>query len=144
MKSEDCRRYFEDPEANTAHLAVCAECRAVAEQLRAHVNNRKLRIETLPLAPWEGASFRSWPLVAGGGLAVIAIAAAFFAAAGASPLIVFEALRNSIPTAEVVQSFLQLGSGIVRNAPFAILLAFVVVNAILFVLLRRSPKGIDV
>lgn len=144
MKSEDCRRYHEDPEANAAHLATCAECRAVDEQLRAPVNNRKLRIETLPLAPWEGASFRSWPLVAGGALAVIAIAAAFFAAAGASPLLVLEALRNAVPSGQIVQSFVQLGSGIVRHAPVAILLAFLVVNAILFALLRRAPKGIDV
>ncbi|HUP45398.1 MAG TPA: hypothetical protein VM779_07780 [Thermoanaerobaculia bacterium] len=145
MNSDACRRYLEDPEAFGAHLAECAECRAVQEQLQAKVQNHALRIESLPLAPWEGAGHRSWALVLGGVLFVVAVTAALFAAAGTSPLpAISAALRQVIPARDVVVSFLDLGSGIVKAAPITIVVLFIAVNAALIALLRRAPKGIDV
>jgi hypothetical protein len=145
MTSDACRRYFEDPEANAGHLAECAECRSIDEQLLAKVNSKKLRVETLPLAPWEGAGYRSWPLVIGGALTFVALIAALFAAAGASPFpALAEAMSRAIPTGDVLRSFLHLGGGIVKSAPIPIIVLFIAVNVLLIALLRRSPKGIDV
>ena len=142
MKSEQCTRYLEDPDANAAHLADCDECRAMHDELAGQVAAHPIRIDALPLAPWEGATYRSWPLVLGASLAVIAIAAALFAAAGASPLVaVGEAVREAVPSAGLMIGVLRMMGG---AAPIAIVISFLAVNAILFALLRRAPKGIDV
>ena len=142
MTSEQCRRYLEDPDANAEHLAECSECRAMHDELAAKVAAQPIRVDALPLAPWEGATHRSWPLVLGAALTVIAIAAGLFAAAGASPLIAIgEAVREAVPSAGLMLGVLRMMGG---AAPIAILLSFVAVNAILFLLLRRAPKGIDV
>ncbi|MGZ8867804.1 MAG: hypothetical protein ACXW2P_05635 [Thermoanaerobaculia bacterium] len=142
MTSDQCTRYFEDPEGRAAHLAECAECRAVQQQLEARVLNQPVRVEALPLAPWEGADHRSWPLVIGGALTVTAIAAALFAAASTSPIDLFvQSFRGSVT---IARSMVGVGGGILENAPILVLGAFVIVNGILFALLRRAPKGIDV
>ncbi|HEX9160661.1 MAG TPA: hypothetical protein VF980_03060 [Thermoanaerobaculia bacterium] len=148
MNPEDCQRYLEDPEANAAHLAGCAECRALAETLDEHVETSSVlgsrsSVDELPLAAWEGASQRSWPLVAAGAIAVAVIAALLFAATGTSPL---EILRGNVPPADVIASLLRLR--FVQNAPLSwqifIAAAFIVVNGIFFALLRRAPRGLDV
>mgnify|MGYP006174633997 CR=1 FL=1 len=145
MSSEACRRYFEDPEAHAAHVGECAECRAIRDQLHAKVLNHSIRVETLPLAPWEGAAYRSWPLVVGGALTFVAVIAALFAVAGTSPLAALaDAARAAIPSRDVLMSFLNLGGGIVKSAPIPIFILFIAVNALLIALLRRSPKGMDV
>ena len=80
MNRESCQRYLEDPEANASHLAECAECRALADGLVEDSipppsgQAGRLSSTSLPLAPWEGAAHRSWPLVAAGALAVAVIA----------------------------------------------------------------------
>ena len=138
----DCQQYLEDPESHAAHLAECAQCRRVAEGLSQNLEAR-VRVESLPLAPWEGASHRSWPLVLGVVLAVIAISAGFFAAAGTSPLALVSSDTDMFMTA-----IKPLTSGAIAKAPMAlqikIAVAFVLVNALFYVLLRRAPKGIDV
>jgi hypothetical protein len=147
MNRESCKQYLEDPEANASHLAECAECRAIAESLQASGLGPRasVDVQTLPLAAWEGASYRSWPLVAAGAIAVAAIAALLFMATGTSPM---QILRGKVPSADVVASFVRLLGGAVQNAPaaFQIVVAvlFVIVNAIFIALLRRAPRGIDV
>lgn len=142
--TDRCQHYLEDPEGHAGHLAECADCRRMAEALAQSVDAR-VRVDALPLAPWEGASYRSWPLVLGAALAVIAIAAAFFAAAGTSPLKVVD---MSMPSTDLLISMVRLTSGAIQNAPtswqIGIGISFVVVNALFIVLLRRAPKGIDV
>jgi len=145
MNRESCQRYLEDPEANASHLAECAECRALAEALRASsvLGSRSSVGTDLPLAPWEGAAYRSWPLVAAGAIAVAVIAGLLFAATGASPL---EIMRGRMPSGDLVASLLRLR--FVQNAPVSwqvlIFAAFLIINAIFIMLLRRSPKGLDV
>lgn len=145
MNRELCQLYLEDPEANAAHLATCAECRAVEEQLAASVQNRPVRVGALPLAPWEGATHRSWPLVAGGLLSIVAIATALFVMAGVSPLVM---LRDALPSFDILVAVARFAGGAIQNAPagwqIGIAISFLVVNALLIVLLRRPPKGIDV
>lgn len=140
--TDRCQQYLEDPERHAAHLAECADCRRVAEALAQSLDAR-VRVDALPLAPWEGASYRSWSLVLGAALAVVAIAAALFAAAGTSPLAV--AAMDS----DLFTSILRpLMSGAILNAPTSlqikIVIAFLIVNVLFFVLLRRAPKGFDV
>jgi len=137
MKTPDCERYIEDPEGNASHLGSCAECRALFGA-NAAVPAPKIDIEALPLAPWEGAQHRSWPLVTGAALAIFAIAYALFAASGSSPA---AALLANVPTLERVREIVFM----MQRAPLAVVaVLFVAVNTLLFALLRRAPKGLDV
>src|ERR1043166_4387386 len=127
MKTPDCERYIEDPEANASHLETCDECRALFGAA-ANVPAPKIDVEALPLAPWEGAQHRSWPLVAGAALAIFAIAAALFAASGASPA---DTLSANLPTLSRLQSLVL----IMRQAPVMVVgVLFIVVNTVLIAL----------
>jgi len=141
MKTEACERYVADPEANASHLDECVECAALFGSSDVGAT---LKLDALPLAPWEGAAHKSWPLVIGGALTVFCIAAALFAIAGV-PL---TALTGAIPSFSTLQLLLRdVGDGL-QHAPapwqIAIAISFLVVNTVLIVLLRRAPKGIDV
>ncbi len=148
MNRESCQRYLEDPDANASHLAECAECRALADALHSSSGlgpRASVDVGGLPVAPWEGAAYRSWPLVAAGAIAVAVIAVLLFAATGASP---FEIIRGNVPSGDVIASLFRLASGAVQNAPVTwqvgIAVCFVVVNGIFIALLRRAPRGLDV
>ena len=146
MNPESCQRYLEDPDANASHLAECAECRALSDGLQASgLGPRASVVSELPLASWEGASYRPWRLVAAGAVAVAVIAGLLFAATGTSPL---EILRGKVPSTDVIASMFRLLGGAVQSAPVglqvAIAICFVVVNAIFIALLRRAPRGLDV
>lgn len=132
--NDDCQRYAEDPEGNAAHLAGCAKCRA----LYGGVATKAVTVDALPLAPWEGASYRAWPLVIGGALTVLAIALGLWAAAGISPAlaIAIEAQTQASRAAIVYQKLRPFG-------PVVFGVAFIVVNSLLVLLLRRAPRGID-
>ncbi len=148
MNRESCQRYLADPDANASHLAECAECRALEEALSEAAGpapRTSVEVPDLPVAEWEGASYRAWPLVVAGTIAVAAITLILFAATGASPL---EILRGNVPSGDVIASMFHLASGAVQNAPVrwqvAIAVSFVVVNGIFIALLRRAPRGLDV
>ena len=96
-----CEDYFDDPEKNAAHLETCTLCRALDENVGTlDIEPRPLSvgIDALPLATWEGAAHRTWPLVAAGAVSVLV----------------------------------------------TIAVLFVFINTLLFLLLRRAPRGIDV
>lgn len=153
-----CEDYFENPELNAAHLDRCAECRTLHEALEDSAADdagdiglepRPISVDALPLAAWEGASHRTWPLVAAGALSVLSLAIVLFLAAGTPPLRgIAHAVTSSVTGFEAASKFFShLGSGI-HSAPahmhviFGVL--FVVINSLLYLLLRRAPKGIDV
>ena len=147
MNDRDCQRYLEDPEANESHLATCAECRALGTGLEDEAEARSLVVhpDSLPLAPWEGASHRSWPLVAGGALTVLALAIACGLVSGVSPMHVVNAGMISVDGARafILDSATTLrGASLAGQIGFGVL--FVAVNALLYVLLRRAPRGFDV
>ena len=154
MTPESCQRYLADPEAHAGHLQECSACRALFAELDSSglpegVRAKTIKIETLPLAPWEGSSHRAWPLAVGGALAVLAIASGLFLAAGMSPLAgVAQAVASSVPSADALLSLVHLLSGAVQHAPaklqIGIGLTFLAVNILLVVLLKRAPRGIDV
>jgi hypothetical protein len=146
MTDDACQRYLEDPEANAAHLQTCAECRAVSAALsaKAGVEPTSIDVNTLPLAPWEGSSHRPWPLVLGLGAVLVIIALALCDAAGMSPVHVAE---GSLASMEAIRGLVNSATTLLRGASFgwqiAFGAAFLIVNALLVVLLRRSPRGID-
>ena len=134
--NDACQRYAEDPESNAAHLAKCSKCRAIYAPLDVPV---EVRIEALPIAAWEGSGYRSWPLVIGGALALAAIALGLCAAAGISPLAALQAGAHFD-----WRSLLEMGTQAVRPlGPIGFSALFIAVNTVLFLLLRRPPRGID-
>lgn len=146
-----CEDYLNDPEANAAHAETCAACRAMTEELDSEIEiqARPMSLDALPLAPWEGASHRTWPLVAAGAAAVAILAAVLFLAAGISPLRgITRAVTSAVPSLDLMVSLSELAGGALHQAPvawhIAIGVSFLAINTILFLLLRRSPKGIDV
>lgn len=144
---DDCQRYLEDPEAHAAHPETCAECAALA-LLDAESADAvaPLRVDpaSLPVAPWEGASHRAWPLVLGGLAGIVILALALCAAAGLSPVHVAES--SLVPVNKSLDLAVHAGNSLRAASAAAQIgfgVAFVVVNALLFVLLRRAPRGID-
>lgn len=147
MKTPDCERYLADPEANAGHLETCVECRALFGPRSADLP--PVRIGALPVAPWEGASYRSWRLVLLAGAIVLTLAAGLGAAAGISPFGgLSAALGSTFPSMEVLQALTFRVGGALQHVPgpwqIGIAISFVVINTVLVILLRRPPKGIDV
>jgi hypothetical protein len=146
-----CEDYLRDPEANASHLEACGLCRAMIGDLdrEVEVRPRPLEVDALPLAGWEGAAHRTWPLVSAGAAAMLTLAIVLFVAAGTPPLRGLAGVVTSgMTTFEAVAKFFQLlGSGI-HSAPtvvhITVAVLFLVINTILVLLLRRAPKGIDV
>lgn len=146
-----CEQYMENPEAHREHLAECPFCRALEEELDAAIEAAPMHVnaEALPLAPWEGASHRTWPLVAAGAAAVLILAFVLFLAAGISPLRgITEAVVSNVPSLAFLLNLSELAGGALHNAPpawhIAVAVSFVVINTVLVLLLRRAPKGADV
>jgi len=143
---EACQRYLEDPEANAVHLQTCSECRAEAFGLaeKTGAEPAPIDLDALPLAPWEGSSHRPWGLVLGGAVVLIAIALALGDVTGMSPLHVAE---SSLTSMEAIRNLLSRATTMLRAASIgeqiAFGMAFLIVNALLIVLLRRAPRGID-
>jgi hypothetical protein len=140
-----CEDYLQDPEKNAAHLESCAMCRAIALDLddEVEIRARPLNVDALPLAGWEGASHRTWPLVAAGVIAMSILAIVLFYAAGISSLPgVANAMISAVPPVQGVVKFFQ-HTGQALGAPLVGVL-FVIINTLLFLLLRRAPKGANV
>ena len=149
MKTESCERYLEEPEANASHLDTCEECRALFAPPDIAAQPVVVPVDSMPIAPWEGASHRSWPLAIAAGAAVLFSAIVLFMIAGVAPVAgVLRAFIAAVPSADLILSASRLvGTGL-QHAPLswqvAIGIGFVAVNTVFFLLLRRAPRGIDV
>ena len=140
-----CEEYLEDPEAHAGHVVSCDACRALGEELDVaiDVQHVPLNLDALPLAPWEGASHRTWPLVAAGLASVLMLTVVLCYAAGVTSLSgIAHAMMSAIPPVQPVVRMLQLTGREIGGPVVAVL--FLAINTILFLLLRRSPRGIDV
>lgn len=143
MNDQDCARYLEDPEANAGHLAECEACSALFGELEETVEHAPLAIGALPLAPWEGARHRAWPLVLLGAAGVLALAVALFLVAGVSPMRGVAAAAKVPSPSSAMTMASDVSQALMRSAGGWIVLGFVIANALLFALLRRSPRGVD-
>jgi hypothetical protein len=143
MNDHDCARYLEDPEGNAGHLAECEACRALFGELEETVEHAPIAIGTLPLAPWEGAKHRAWALVLLGAAGVLALAVALFLVAGVSPMLGVAAATKVPPPSSAVAMAADVSHALMRSAGGWIVVGFVAANALLFLLLRRSPRGVD-
>lgn len=140
-----CDEYLQDPEANAGHVETCEACRALAIELdeEIDVRRRSIDLDALPLAPWEEAKHRTWPLVGAGLAATLTLATVLFFASGVSSLSgIAHAVLSAFPPMQPVVRVLQL-TGHALGAPLVGLL-FLLINSILVLLLRRPPRGIDV
>lgn len=157
--NEACERFIEDPEGQREHAAGCADCAALLRDLDrldsvlidTHPGESHLAARVtshLPVAPWEGATYRSWRIVLGA-LAVLTLSlASAFVLAGISPLVGFlEAVRSSLLPSLGLARFAPRLPELLETAPlsirFGIVASFLIVNAALFILLRRLPRGYD-
>lgn len=154
MNSESCQTFLNDPENHTEHVRSCPRCAALMSGLEPGALQepsgsliRTFAPESLPIAEWEGAAHRNWPLVFLTGLAIVAAAAIGFMAAGISPVAgVSQSIQAMIPTTLSLRLAQHFGNSLHR-APMSfhvmVLFSFVTVNLLLVLLLKRSPKGVD-
>ena len=146
MTDERCQQYLEDPEAHPEHLRECETCRLLAATLDEPLTTTPavLDLDALPLAAWEGARHRSWPLVLSLSASVLALALVLCFAAGTS---ITRAVTSSAGSLDLVRALVRMTGDAAPHAPrglqLGILLLFILVNALLVVLLRRPPRGID-
>lgn len=161
MTDPACQRWIDDPDANRAHLSGCEDCRKRASRLErldrdlaatmpeASGSIAALVADRLPVAPWEGARHRAWALAGIVLAAAFLIAAAGFFLVGIPPIEGFRETARGLLRAREVGFVVTSSLGeLLRNAPrafhVAVAVAFVVVNALLLLLLRRGPRGYDV
>ena len=156
--NEACDRFMQDPEGERDHALSCADCSTVLrdlDRLDSVLEESKLetpsiagRLGSVPVAPWEGASHRSWRLVVVA-LAVLTLSfTVAFLLAGISPLFGFvQAVKASLLPTFGLAKFAPGLPQVLADAPasvrFGIAVAFVVTNIALVLLLRRGPKGYD-
>ena len=161
MKNPECERWQDDPESVPLHPASCAMCAArEAELARIDLAIEQtapepagslaaILTEQLPVAPWEGAHTRSWLTVLLSIALFFAAAVAAFAMLGFSALEGFgEALGGVAQQGKAIFAATESMGAFVRSAPtvFHIIIGVgvVLVNLLLFALLRRGPRGYDV
>ncbi|HYS52225.1 MAG TPA: hypothetical protein VER58_00505 [Thermoanaerobaculia bacterium] len=137
--SADCQRYAENPEANASHLRDCLACREMYALLDTRVESKAMAVDALPLAEWEGADYRSWPLVIGGALALLTIAFSLCMIAGIS----FFTAMTAGARFDWRGALAAANNAVRPLGPIGFAAAFLVVNTLLVLLLRRSPRGID-
>lgn len=147
--NDDCRRFLEEPEANRAHADQCHVCRVLFEELSrtASLERKSLidEVDELPVAPWEGARYRPWSVLAAVTLTLAVATLIAFATSGSSLIAYIRSLfaPARIDVVNVGFSFSELISRAPAGFHVAVIVGFVAVNALLFFLLRRPTRGYD-
>ncbi len=146
-----CEQYLENPELSRGHLAECESCRRLEAWLNVSPDGGSQHgsiLNRLPVASWEGAAHRSWPLAIITILLVLIASAGFFLIAGVSPAQGFAAsLRELVPRVDMVivaTSFAELLKRAPASFHIIVVTAFIAVNLLFALLLRRPAKGYDV
>ena len=137
------QQFLENPEANKAHLDECAECRAVISGLEAPVSHAPVALKELPLAGWEGASHRAWGFIGASAVLLVILAGTLCVIANVSPTRLLAA-TTSLGEIRLILATFSTG---LRHAALGWQIVFgfavIAVNSLLFLLLRRPPRGID-
>lgn len=156
MTDESCLRQREgDLDRVAEHARSCPDCarylrelERVDEAVSMPVDSAPLSIDprTLPVAPWEGASYRSWTLVISAAISLAVLAGLLFAAAGVGPIEGARGVFRALARGNMLRLAAVFGESL-RQAPLQFHLmivgAFVLVNVLLVRLLRRPPRGAD-
>jgi len=156
--NESCHRYLEDPESDPSHADECEACRdaaaksAALEQVLGGVSvdpsGHSLDPRDLPVAPWEGAAHRTWPLALAVITAILAVALALFLISGVKPAEGFrQAVTGQFPGPALLRLAVGIGETLLVAPPLfhvAVVGGFLLVNLLFYRLLRREPRGIDV
>ena len=152
--TDRCEHSREDYERLVAEAERCQSCAAYLREVEEFdavvpaLDESAVRLDPakLPIAPWEGAAHRSWPLLLASLVLAAIVAALLFSAAGIG---IGEGLRGTVQ-AMARGNMLRLAAAFgesVRQAPmqFHVLIfaAFFGINFILIRLLRRPPRGAD-
>jgi len=156
MTRPDCEAFLADHESNPTHAESCESCRAELARLeeleqsleRAKVaGSTSLSPDALPLAPWEGASTRSWITVLIVAAVVLALGLGGFVMLGIAPLDGFIAALSGAASTRYLLTVARSAPNFLATAPMhvhiLIFLAFIVVNVIFAILLRRRLRGYD-
>jgi hypothetical protein len=155
MTDQNCLLHQEDPDRLAEHARSCTQCAAYLRELEqidqavgAGIESRPVPIDpkSLPLAPWEGAGHRSWPLLIAAAAALATLAAILFAAAGVGPVEGLTGVARALARGNMIRLAVVFGESL-REAPlrFHLLIgvAFIAVNVLFIRLLRRAPRGAD-
>ena len=157
MTPTGCDEYLADPVTNATHLESCESCRAAAKELEAldkGLSSAKLQVErratdpdALPLAPWEGASTRSWIAVIVVAAIVAGLGRGGFALLGIDPIEGFIAAMSGAASTGHIVAVAKSAPDFLANAPMHVHLmifaAFILVNVLFVALLRRRLRGYD-
>ncbi|MBW3563244.1 MAG: hypothetical protein KY459_00785 [Acidobacteria bacterium] len=156
MSHRTCTFRPDSLEAETTHLSSCRECAAeiqTLEQVERSLGSTDVEPlspvlkERLPVAPWEGASHRAWLAPVAVGAMLMALAALVAAATGTNPLDMIAAMfRGAASSATEIPDVARSLGTLVSTAPLefraAVVAAFIVINGLFAVMLRRRPRGI--
>ena len=158
-KPTACDEFLDDPTAHQEHLRSCNSCRELVVELDkidrvlqgsiVEPSFHSLSGQALPLASWEGARYRSWPLIFFVLSALLGAAILLYGSAGVSPATGFRNVVTGdlLPLDTLIGALRHVGSGLQQAPlPFHFLVGglFLLVNTLFYLLLRRAPKGVDV
>jgi anti-sigma factor RsiW len=157
MTRTDCEEFLADREANPSHLESCESCREDVRRLEAlerglasaRFDSRTgvASPDSLPLAPWEGAGTRSWLAVLVVAGIVVVLGLGGFMLLGIHPIEGFVAALSGAASTRHLLTVAKSAPNFLAAAPIhvhvLILGAFVLVNVLFVVLLRRRLRGYD-
>lgn len=147
-----CDDFLEDPEACKEHPEICESCRKLKDDLDMLEGGLEAplldtSVGKLPLAPWEEAAYRPWKAVLAVGIALLIAASLLFFLVGIPPIVgVGNAFRSSLHSF-VPLRLLFVASSRIREAPLqfqaGLVIGFILVNLLLYILLKRPSRGYD-
>ena len=148
-----CDDFLQDPEACRAHADECESCRKLQQDLDMLKGGldapllEPIVTGELPLAPWEEASHRPWGAILAVGLILLILACVVFLLVGVSPVAGFVDAGKATMSSVMPLRALVLAGSRVREAPLtfqiAVAVGFLLVNVLLYVLLKRPGRGYD-
>ncbi len=157
MTQSECDDYLADREANPTHVESCDACQEAVRKLEALERGiAKARLEgdgaavdpeALPVAAWEGASTRSWLAVMAVALVVAGLGLGGFVLLGINPIEGFVGALSGAMSAGHLLAVAKSAPNFLASAPMhvhaMIFAAFVLVNVIFVILLRKRLRGYD-
>lgn len=157
MTRVNCEEFLADRTAHPDHLDSCESCREAVRRLDAldrSIESAKLDAravapdpDSLPLASWEGASARSWIAVLAVAVVVAGLGLGGFVLLGIDPIAGFIGALSGASSSGYLLTVAKSAPNFLATAPMHVHVlifgAFVLVNVLFIVLLRRRLRGYD-